>query len=692
LCSVYSKSKPKLGVWLYCLATFLLVISACAPSALYKKKKPSPSPETVRAMKRFEMAEHLFGNQSYQEALSIYQEYLKNSPKGTLADTALIETGLIYMAIGDYLQARKAFQHVLSDFKRSPLLEEARFNIILTYYRDGNYQSAIQYAGSVLKLAKTRNQSFRIYNLLGYAHNATKEFKDAVISYMDAHRLSPPEKQPEIVSKVKEIIPFLKEPELESLVDMFGSRVPGGYLRLQLAREYASHDHIKPALKVLSEFSSLFPDHTETKTAVDLTEEVKSRSLVDRFLVGCILPLSGPYEAFGQRALTGIELAISLFNAQSHIHPIQLVVKDSQANPKEAIEALENLTLERGVIGVVGPMITSESVAIRAQSLKVPIITLTQKPKITTIGDYVFRDFLTPFSQVRTIVDYAVNDLGIEKFAVLYPDEPYGFSLMNQFWDELIGHNVEMVGVESYLPTQTDFNDEIKKLVGLYYPRPEKLEEEQETNQAETWETFFAYEVDQFIQSELKQFYQLPNDSISDQKKPGEQPQEQEEEQPQPIIDFQAIFIPDSCKKVGLITPQLMYHGIEDIILLGTNLWHSSKLIEMAQGYVQGAIMPEGFFVNSPLPKVVDFVENYTNIFGRAPGYLEAQAYDAAWILFEATNTPEVRSRRTLRMALMEINDFPGVTGITSFDETGEAQKDAYLLRIEDDHFIQTRP
>ena len=688
----YTKSKPKLGVWFYCLAILFLVISACAPSALYKKKKPFQSPETVRAMKRFEIAEHLFGNQAYQEALSIYQEYLKNFPKGALADTALMKTGLIYLATGDYLHARKTFQRVLSDFKRSPLLEDARFNIILTYYRDGDYESAIRYAGSALKLTKTRNQDFRIYNLLGYAHNGAKEFKEAVVSYMAAYEHSVPKKQPEIISKVKEIIPFLKATELELLVGMFDNRVPGGYLRLQLAREYASHDHIKSALKVLSEFSSLFPDHAETKAADDLTEEVESRSLVDRFLVGCILPLSGPYEVFGQRALTGIELAINLFNAQSYTHPIQLAVKDSQANPKVAIEALENLTLERGVIGIVGPMITSESVAIRAQSLKVPIITLTQKPNITTIGDYVFRDFLTLFSQVRTIVDYAVNDLGVEKFAVLYPDEPYGFSLMNQFWDELIGHDAEMVGVESYSPTQTDFSDEIKKLVGLYYPRPEKPQEEQETNQAETWETFFAYEVDQFAQSELKRFYQLPYDTISDQKMPEKQPQEQVEEQLQPIIDFQAVFIPDSCKKVGLITPQLIYHGIEDMILLGTNLWHSDKLIEMAQGYVQGAIMPEGFFVNSPLPKVVDFVENYTNIFGRPPGYLEAQAYDAAWILFEAINTPEVRSRRTLRMALMEINDFPGVTGITSFDETGEVQKDAYLLRIEGRHFIQTRP
>ena len=53
-------------------------------------------------------------------------------------------------------------------------------------------------------------------------------------------------------------------------------------------------------------------------------------------------------------------------------------------------------------------------------------------------------------------------------------------------------------------------------------------------------------------------------------------------------MDFDAVFIPDTYNMVGLIAPQLRFYGIEDVLLLGTNLWHSGHLMEMARKYVQG--------------------------------------------------------------------------------------------------------
>ena len=58
-----------------------------------------------------------------------------------------------------------------------------------------------------------------------------------------------------------------------------------------------------------------------------------------------------------------------------------------------------------------------------------------------------------------------------------------------------------------------------------------------------------------------------------------------EDQEPQPIIDFEAIFIPDSPGKTGLIVPQLAYFDIKDVYLLGTNLWHSDALIKIADQY-----------------------------------------------------------------------------------------------------------
>jgi len=631
----------------------LFVLWACAPACVPTRKKVPLSPELIQALERFEKAEHLFQEQAYSKALAIYQDYLERSPRGPLVDTALMKTGALNMAVGNYAQARQAFQHLISEYPKSPFVEDARFNVILAYYMDGNYSAAIRCGSFVLGLATTTHQKFRIHNLMGYSYSANKQFQESIESYLHAYQLArSPQERTEILGKVKGVITYLKEPELKSLIDVYGEKVPGGYIRLQLAKEYELEDRIEPAMKVLSDFISLFPHHDELETAMALMEELSSRSLVDRFSIGCILPLSGPYGTFGNRALMGIELALNQFNAQPNVNPIQLLIKDSKGDPNEAVRAVESLALKDCVTGVIGPMITSESAAIKAQGLKVPIMTLTQKPDITKLGDYVFRNFLTLSLQVKAIVAYAVQELGIKKFAILYPEERYGISFMNRFWDELIVHGAEIVGIESYGVDQTDFADVIKKLVGLYYPRPEEP--------ATT--------------------------------PPTDQPPEEEKKEPEPIIDFGAVFIPDTFEKISLIAPQFPYYDVADAILLGTNLWHSDKLIQVARGYVQGAIVPNGFFLNSPSPGVKDFVKSFKEVFDICPGFLEAQAYDAASIMFQLVNHPEVRSRRSLKTAFMNVKDFPGVTGLTSFDEAGDVNKQIYILKIKGRQFVQIRP
>ncbi|MES0349925.1 MAG: penicillin-binding protein activator [Desulfobacteria bacterium] len=617
------------------------------------------SPELAQALDRLEKADHLFQKNAYPEALAIYQNHLKEFPSGPLADTALMKTGTVHIAMGDYREARKVFHRLIRQHPKSPFVEDARFNVVLAYHKEGNYRAAVNYASSVLRSAKTSRHRSRIHNLMGYSYSANRQFEEGIKSYMNAYRLAKSQERAEILSKVKEVIAYLEEPELNSMLDVYTDGILGGYLRLQLARVYALEDRIEQAIQILSDFTIRFPHHDEFETATALMEELKSGPLVDPFSIGCILPLTGSYGTFGNRALMGIELALDQFNTRTDANPIQLLIRDSKGDPNEAARAVEDLAFRDRVIGIIGPMITSESAAVRAQALKVPIMTLTQKPDITKLGDCVFRNFLTFSLQAKAIAAYAVQELGIKKFAILYPEERYGISFMNRFWDELIVHDAEIVGIESYGTDQTDFADAINKLVGMYYPRPEVPEEEE---------------------------------GLDTTTPPADEPTEEEEKEPKPLVDFGAVFIPDTFEKAGLIAPQFPYYDVGNVLLLGTNLWHSDKLIQTARRYVQGAIVPDGFFLESPSPAVQDFVMRFEKIFGSSPGFLEAQAFDAASIIFQLTNHPDVRSRRTMKEALMEVKDFPGMTGLTSFDETGDVDKQIYLLKIKGRRFVQIKP
>jgi ABC-type branched-subunit amino acid transport system substrate-binding protein len=632
----------------------LLVLCSCAPGrrpVIFPEQPPSPA--EIEARHRFEKAERLFQQKAYAEALAIYKNHLSLFPEGPLADTALNEMGIVYMAMGDYRTARKAFHRLVREHPRSLLVGDARLNVIRSYLEEGNYGAAINYANSVLQLARTSRHKSRVYDIMGDAYRASRQFGEAVERYAQAYHLAKPELRPQILVKMKQTIAYVREQELLSLIDVYGQKFPADYLRLQLARDYAAEGRIDAAMTVLSDFISLFPKHDELETATILMEELRQGPVVERFSVGCILPLTGSYETFGNRALNGIELALNQFNARLDFDPIQLYIKDSQGDPDEAAKAVESLALNDRVIGIIGPMVTSESAAMKAQTIHVPIITLTQKSDITELGDWVFRNFLTPSMQVKAIVAYAVEELRIDRFAILYPEERYGISFMNEFWDEIVARGAQVGAVESYSPDQTDFADPVKKLVGLYYPRPEETEKQRLKSRRRTLD---------------------------------------DEEGPEPIVDFGAVFIPDTYEKVGMIAPQLPYYDVDNVVLLGTNLWHSDKLIQIAQKYVQGAIIPDSFFLNSPSPQVQGFVRSFEQVFGTSPGFVEAQAYDVALMLFHLLNQPEVRSRPALRTALSSVRQFPGITGLSSFDETGDVDKQIYLLKIKGDQFVQIRP
>ena len=58
-------------------------------------------------------------------------------------------------------------------------------------------------------------------------------------------------------------------------------------------------------------------------------------------------------------------------------------------------------------------------------------------------------------------------------------------------------------------------------------------------------------------------------------------------------------------------------------------------------------------------------------------------------ILFQILGKPDIRSRNAIKNALMQLKDFQGVTGLTSFNEKGDVKKELSLLRIKDDKFVE---
>lgn len=608
----------------------------------------------------FYMAEKKFQTESYEEALEAFNEYLFRYPDRPMASAALLKIGDIHKALGNHAKARNVYKRLISEYPDSNFVADAKIKIIVTFYNQGEYSEVIDRAAIFLKKAVSMDNIIRTYVLLGDTYLAMGSPTDAVNYYAIAYSKSEDPEKKIVIGKLIEAIRKLGSEEIVFLLKRLEHMLPTGYLMYQLGIKNAEEDKYDEALKVLSVFIEKFPDHENVQQAKGLIAEINKKSIYSRYTIGCLFPLSGFYKTYGKRALKGVELALSQFSSQKTQPSIKLIIKDTGSDPVKTVLAAKEL-FDENIAAIIGPIITAESAALEAQDKGIPIITLTQKGNITDIGDYVFRNFFTPEMQVKALVSYAVEKLGLNTFAILYPDENYGKTFMNLFWDEVIANGGKVVGVESYDPANTDFAGPIKKLVGLYHEVPEDLRET---------------------------VVPIPDDENKIIENIEDEENEIDEE-PKAIVDFDAIFVPDAPKKAGLIIPQLAFYDAGDTHLLGTNLWHSASLIEMARQYVQGAIMTDGFFAESSSKHVRDFVKNFQETFNEKPGFIEAVAYDTASILFQMVSRPDIRFRGVLKNRLKELTDFRGATGSTIFDENGDVLKELYLLQVEGRRFVE---
>lgn len=403
--------------------------------------------------------------------------------------------------------------------------------------------------------------------------------------------------------------------------------------------------------------------------AKEFFDRLKNRFIVESKKVGVLLPLSGRFGQYGKQALESVRLAF-------HASDIELVVKDSEGQPTTAAQAVEALVLEDHVVAIIGPIVSKPALAAaqKAEELSVPLISLSHKVG-GDMGSFVFRSAVTIEAQARSLAKFAFEELGMTSFALLHPRTAYGVTFVKAFWDEVDKRQGEMKGIESYDHDETTFSEPVRKLVGRWYrtSREDYREKLKEIRAKKLPSHREAAAVEKMQKN-------LP-----------------------PIVDFDAIVIPDSAKRLSLIAPALAfedivvtrnerelrrikratgYDDIKPVTLLGASTWNHPSLSQSCQQYCENAIFVDGYFRDNPSPRVRDFDAAFREIFGKSPHLSDAQAYDTGSFVRTTLERKTITDREGLRQALLTQIGFEGVTGNLGFDATGEAVKDLFVLTL----------
>ena len=143
----------------------------------------------------------------------------------------------------------------------------------------------------------------------------------------------------------------------------------------------------------------------------------------------------------------------------------------------------------------------------------------------------------------------------------------------------------------------------------------------------------------------------------------------------------EAIYIPGYYSDVGIIARQARELGLK-AILLGGDGWDSEKLFELGGSAVEGSFVSNHYSGEDPNPRVQNFIRDYKAAYGAPPDSMAALAYDAARVGIEAMRRAPDLAGPSLREAIAQTKDFPGVAGTITLDENRNAVKPAVVLQV----------
>jgi branched-chain amino acid transport system substrate-binding protein len=320
-------------------------------------------------------------------------------------------------------------------------------------------------------------------------------------------------------------------------------------------------------------------------------------------VLGAVVPLGGKSNRVAEAAVAALGLAAGIGDGKA-----VAAIEIRAAGEGDAIGAAVEGLAHASVIAIIGPTDHEavDAAGPRADALGVPLLSLSGRAEKHAMLPHVFHVMHSGEARSRALAQRAMAR-GVTRFAVLAPDNGYGKSLTAAFVDEVARGGGAIVSNVTYKADTKSFAGIVGQLSG-------------------TWD---------------------------------------------------AIFIPENAVTLALIAPALdatatkprplgtkkIRGGGRPVLLLSTAENLSGAFLIDAGRHAEGAFLAPGYYPDDQDPASKAFVDRFIAAFGRAPGFVEAYAYDAAQLA--AAVGGNGRAGLTAGLAKAQ---FVGLTGTIRFD------------------------
>jgi branched-chain amino acid transport system substrate-binding protein len=651
------------GWFCVCLLLALAVLTSCAvgrrQDGVSSRAQRSSGQDAAATL--FKDAERAYQQKDYPQARKLYESLLANYPQSSLVEDASFRLGEVLYYQGMYPAAQQTFQAYLTKYPRSRLAPDAAYLRGVCLFHLQQYAEAREVLEKTQQSYPHSRQQPAIMLALGRVSIAQGQHIQAIdeLHALSTGRQIPGEVQQEARTLTINLIAEKLTPaELEEVKRRWPQEFPVDYVLLRQAKEAWNRREAVQTEVAAKEFLTIFPDHPEAqqmRTLLTYLEQAQTVN-VDRYKIGVVLPLSSPrrrawISEVGQNALQGIQVAF----AQEGFSPLKMEVRDSKADLSTTAAVMEELATVQRVIAVVGPLFneTTEVAAKKALQYHVPVIT-PGAPSLEIPADnpYLLRTALTNRLEARHLAEYAVGNLGLRRFAILYPDDPPGRELAEIFQTRISDLGGDVILRQAYAPDQVDFTAAMRVLGGL---TDEELKRVSTAGEAGT-----------------------PPDTATDTQAPTGK------------LAYEALYLPRSFERLQYLAPAMRLLNVTGITLLGESGWNHPELVKRAGASVEGAVFMDGFFVGASDPQVREFVQNYRAMFNTTPDLMAAQSHDAMLMLLRVLkHRPQTREEVNDR--LRALRDFRAATGWMGVLPSGDVDRRLFALTVRRGQIVQLK-
>ena len=348
--------------------------------------------------------------------------------------------------------------------------------------------------------------------------------------------------------------------------------------------------------------------------------------------IGAIFAVTGGASFLGAPEAKTAEMLVEELNANGGINgrQVELIIKDSAANPEKAISFAKQLIEEDQVSAIIGPSTSGETMQIKDlyESYKIPLVSAAAAEAIVDpVASYVFK---TPQkdSYVAKWIFSTMQSMGIKRIGVVAANSGFGNAGKGQLEKYAPEFGIEIAIAETYDRAATDLTALLTKLK--------------------------AKNVDAVVNWSI-----VPAQSI----------------------------VPKNMKQLGMDMPLFQSHGFG-------NIKYVEAAGEAAEGIIFPAgrlLVADKLRESNPQKNtLVAYKTAYESKYNEAVSTFGGHAYDAFMLVIEAMKKANSTDRTEIRNALEAIKGFPGTGGVFSFsasEHNGLGMDSLEMLIVRDGQF-----